>query len=181
MMVIDSFDSPDSCPKVDVNMRHNSYANLVGIRACQSSFWRPIDLKGPHILAIWIRHPFISPHLLRCCNIKPELDTMKTSLSIFLSYRLASPVFASSSFEQESLQSRALEEETETIAYGTNFFVDSENTEYDAYQTSWRYLGHIVKCGYPSDRYDGGSGSGSGDSDQGNHYCQRYLMWAAVS
>jgi hypothetical protein len=101
---------------------------------------------------------------------------MKTSLSIFLTFQLASSVFASSPFEQESLQSRVLE----TTAYGTNFFVDSANTEYDAYQTSWRYLGHIVKCGYPSDRYDG-SGSGSGDGDQGNHYCQRYLMWAAVS
>jgi hypothetical protein len=71
-------------------------------------------------------------------------------------------------------------------AYGVNFFADSENTYYDGYQQSWRYLGWYVHCGSPSDRYNGdGSRSGSQDSDesryQGNMFCQRYLMWAAVS
>jgi hypothetical protein len=73
-------------------------------------------------------------------------------------------------------------------AYGTNFFADTLNAYYDGYQQAWRYLGWYVKCGYPSDRYDDGDGSGdhSGDEDedssyQGNNYCQRYLIWAAVS
>lgn len=72
-------------------------------------------------------------------------------------------------------------------AYGTNLFAESESNYYDGYQQAWRYLGWYVKCGYPSDRYeDGGSGSqdgGSGDNQrwEGNNYCQRYLIWAAVS
>ena len=70
-------------------------------------------------------------------------------------------------------------------AYGTNLFAESSSTEYDGYQQAWRYLGWYVKCGAPSDRYDEGSGShdGSGDNQryQGNNYCQRYLIWAAVS
>jgi len=70
-------------------------------------------------------------------------------------------------------------------AYGTNLFAESSYTEYDGYQQAWRYLGWYVKCGAPSDRYDEGesSHSGSGDNQryQGNNWCQRYLMWAAVS
>jgi hypothetical protein len=72
-------------------------------------------------------------------------------------------------------------------AYGTNLFADSSNNYYDGYQQAWRYLGWYVKCGYPSDRYeDSGSGSHSGSQDnnqrwEGNNYCQRYLIWAAVS
>jgi len=81
-------------------------------------------------------------------------------------------------------------------AYGSNFFVDSSATYYDGYQQAWRYLGWYVKCGYPSDRYEesgdehdsgehdeGGGRKLSGDDNrwQGNNYCQRYLMWAAVS
>lgn len=71
-------------------------------------------------------------------------------------------------------------------AYGTNLFAESSSTEYDGYQQAWRYLGWYVKCGAPSDRYeDSGdeqhSGSGDNNRYQGNNYCQRYLMWAAVS
>eukprot|EP00980_Cylindrotheca_fusiformis_P030234 scaffold24580_cov113-Cylindrotheca_fusiformis.AAC.2 len=87
--------------------------------------------------------------------------------SILIAFQLACQVFAN----ERKLSS----------AYGTNFFVDSQTTEYDAYQTAWRYLGHIVKCGYPSDRYDeeNQSHSNSGDQYEGNHYCQRFLLWAA--
>lgn len=70
-------------------------------------------------------------------------------------------------------------------AYGTNFFVDTDTTYYDGYQQAWRYLGWYVKCGAPSDRYDEShSHSGSQDQDdffKGNNWCQRYLIWAAVS
>ena len=71
-------------------------------------------------------------------------------------------------------------------AYGTNLFADTDNNYYDGYQQAWRYLGWYVKCGYPSDRYDdegSHSHSGSGDNQRwaGNNYCQRYLIWAAVS
>lgn len=69
-------------------------------------------------------------------------------------------------------------------AYGVNFFVESENTYYDGYQQAWRYLGWYVACGSPSDRYNEGHSHESHDENQryqGNMYCQRYLMWAAVS
>ena len=71
-------------------------------------------------------------------------------------------------------------------AYGTNLFAESSSTYYDGYQQAWRYLGWYVKCGAPSDRYESSNDehhSGSGDNNryQGNNYCQRYLMWAAVS
>lgn len=72
-------------------------------------------------------------------------------------------------------------------AYGYNFFADSQSTYYDGYQQAWRYLGWYVKCGYPSDRYNDGqdskshSGSQDGNGYYGNNYCQRYLIWAAVS
>ena len=72
-------------------------------------------------------------------------------------------------------------------AYGTNLFADSLNNYYDGYQQAWRYLGWYVKCGYPSDRYDEeDSHSRSHDSEdnqrwEGNNYCQRFLIWAAVS
>ena len=73
-------------------------------------------------------------------------------------------------------------------AYGTNFFADSETAYYDGYQQAWRYLGWYVKCGAPSDRYDNQDehGSHSADEEQdneqttANHWCQRYLIWAAV-
>ena len=85
--------------------------------------------------------------------------------------------------------------------YGSNFFVDSQSTYYDGYQQAWRYLGWYVKCGYPSDRYEdeesgdhesgeGGEGGEGGERElggsydnqyQGNNYCQRFLIWAAVS
>lgn len=76
-----------------------------------------------------------------------------------------------------------------TGAYGQNLFVDTQSTYYDGYQQAWRYLGWYVKCGYPSDRYDEEEGShenshDSGEQEQrlyGNNYCQRYLIWAAVS
>lgn len=69
-------------------------------------------------------------------------------------------------------------------AYGKNFFAESESTEYSGYQQAFRYLGHLVKCGYPSDRYDEeDSHEKSHDSNEerwrGNNYCQRYLVWAA--
>lgn len=72
-------------------------------------------------------------------------------------------------------------------AYGTNFFADTQNTYYDGYQQAWRYLGWYVKCGYPSDRYDEEDSHNSHDSGddgngwEGNNYCQRFLIWAAVS
>ena len=81
-----------------------------------------------------------------------------------------------------------------TNAYGSNLFVDSSTSYYDGYQQAWRYLGWYVKCGSPSDRYDEDDHSGehdepddrnlgSGDQNrwQGSNYCQRYLIWAAVS
>jgi len=80
-------------------------------------------------------------------------------------------------------------------AYGSNMFVDSQSTYYDGYQQAWRYLGWYVKCGYPSDRYEESGDHESGESGdgrerdlgsydnqyQGNNYCQRFLIWAAVS
>ena len=71
-------------------------------------------------------------------------------------------------------------------AYGKNWYVDSINATYDGYQQAWRYLGHMIKCGYPTARYyeqDSHShDSGDGDNKyRGNNWCQRYLMWAAVS
>lgn len=72
-------------------------------------------------------------------------------------------------------------------AYGVNFFAESTNTQYDGYQQAWRYLGWYVACGHPSDRYyqkDGHSHDSHDNNNkryQGNMYCQRYLMWAAVS
>jgi hypothetical protein len=72
-------------------------------------------------------------------------------------------------------------------AYGTNFFVDTYNNYYDGYQQAWRYLGWYVKCGSPSDRYDEDEERSHDSKDdneqrwQGNNYCQRYLIWAAVS
>jgi hypothetical protein len=74
---------------------------------------------------------------------------------------------------------------THSGAYGMNFFADSQDTYYDGYQQAWRYLGHLVKCGYPSDRYDEQEEHHSHDEDDGrlsgNNYCQRFLVWAAVS
>jgi hypothetical protein len=73
--------------------------------------------------------------------------------------------------------------------YGRNAYADTSQTYYDGYAQSWRYLGWYVDCNGGSNRYyqrsGGGGGSGSGSNDQsskvGNNYCQRYLMWAAVS
>ena len=67
-----------------------------------------------------------------------------------------------------------------------NFFADTQSSYYDGYQQAWRYLGHLVKCGYPSDRYDEEDSHSQHSSDgdgrySGNNYCQRYLLWAAVS
>jgi hypothetical protein len=72
-----------------------------------------------------------------------------------------------------------------SYAQGTNFFAKTNGVYYDGYQQAWRYLGHLVKCGYPSSRYNQqNSHSHSGDNGNkwsGNNYCQRYLVWAAVS
>lgn len=72
--------------------------------------------------------------------------------------------------------------------YGQNAYADTSQTYYDGYAQSWRYLGWYVDCNGGSNRYydrsGGGGGSGSNDQDSskvGNNYCQRYLMWAAVS
>ena len=74
---------------------------------------------------------------------------------------------------------------SKSYALGSNFFAKTNNVYYDGYQQAWRYLGHLVKCGYPSSRYNNQeSNSHSGDNGnkwQGNNYCQRYLVWAAVS
>ena len=69
-------------------------------------------------------------------------------------------------------------------AYGYNWYADTLNTTYDGYQQAWRYLRHMIKCGYPTARYyEQDSHSHSGDNNQyrGNNWCQRYLIWAAVS
>lgn len=69
-------------------------------------------------------------------------------------------------------------------AYGYNWYADTMNSTYDGYQQAWRYLGHMIKCGYPTARYyEQNSHSHSGDNNQyrGNNWCQRYLIWAAVS
>jgi hypothetical protein len=67
--------------------------------------------------------------------------------------------------------------------YGTNAYADSSSTYYDGYQQAWRYLGWYVDCNGGSSRYyDQSQHSGSGDQQvYGNNFCQRYLMWAAVS
>jgi hypothetical protein len=72
---------------------------------------------------------------------------------------------------------------SKSYALGTNFFAQTNNVYYDGYQQAWRYLGHLVKCGYPSSRYNQQENSHSGDNGNkwnGNNYCQRYLVWAAV-
>jgi len=127
----------------------------------------------------------------------------------FISLVIVKGVFASSESEERrrlgnsnsynSNSSYGSSSYASTGAYGRNFFAESSNTYYDGYQQAWRYLGHLVKCGYPSDRYYGDgshshsdhSGSGSGDKERklsgsgddnryrGNNYCQRYLIWAA--
>ena len=110
---------------------------------------------------------------------------MKNQLSIFLVLQMAIQTFASSMLDHEIFQRKLFSGERDlTEAYGTNFFADSQNTYYDPYQMSWRFLGHFVKCGYPSDRYDKQSQHSHDNNNQeefGNNYCQRYLMWAAVS
>lgn len=122
-----------------------------------------------------------------CSLFPPNLDTvptksptMKLSFPSFFLFTLASQAVASSDKQEFEKTQRKL-----ATAYGTNFFVESKDTEYNAYQTAWRYLGHIVKCGYPSDRYDASENSKSHDSREGytmgNNYCQRFLLWAAVS
>jgi hypothetical protein len=74
---------------------------------------------------------------------------------------------------------------TSTGTAGENLFVDSALTYYEGYQQAWRYLGWYVKCGSPSDRYSnqhhGSHSADSGSEEEINHYCQRYLIWAAVS
>jgi hypothetical protein len=67
--------------------------------------------------------------------------------------------------------------------YGSNYYADTQQTYYDGYAQAWRYLGWYVDCNGGSNRYyDRSQHSHSGDSYTiGNNYCQRYLMWAAVS
>lgn len=68
--------------------------------------------------------------------------------------------------------------------YGSNYYADTTQTYYDGYAQAWRYLGWYVDCNGGSTRYNQRSQhSGSNDNNQyvGNNYCQRYLMWAAVS
>jgi hypothetical protein len=70
-----------------------------------------------------------------------------------------------------------------STVYGTNYYADTQQTYYDGYAQAWRYLGWYVDCNGGSSRYyEKSHHSGSGDSYKvGNNYCQRYLMWAAVS
>jgi len=68
-------------------------------------------------------------------------------------------------------------------AYGMNMYADATQY-YDGYQQSWRHLGWFVDCGTPSDRYRNSGSHASQENNNGyggSHYCQRYLMWAAVS
>lgn len=99
---------------------------------------------------------------------------MTIKLVSFLIACLAPTVLASNSSSTSS----------QSGAYGVNFFAESANSYYDGYQQAWRYLGWYVACGSPSSRYYKEE-SHSHDSDdgryQGNMWCQRYLMWAAVS
>merc|ERR1712023_209126 len=68
--------------------------------------------------------------------------------------------------------------------YGANAYADTSQTYYDGYAQAWRYLGWYVDCNGGSSRYyqrSGGSHQSQDYSKIGNNYCQRYLMWAAVS
>jgi hypothetical protein len=67
--------------------------------------------------------------------------------------------------------------------YGSNYYADTAQTYYDGYAQAWRYLGWYVDCNGGSSRYyEQSHHSHDGDSSNiGNNYCQRYLMWAAVS
>lgn len=69
---------------------------------------------------------------------------------------------------------------------GENAYADTSSTYYNGYAQAWRFLGYFVECNGGSNRYWKQSGShshsGSGDdTTYGNNFCQRYLMWAAVS
>lgn len=96
---------------------------------------------------------------------------------------LLSTTVSAANYTNSQYSSAYSSSSSSSSAYGVNFFAESENSYYDGYQQAWRYLGWYVACGHPSDRYNGGSGSHDSNEDRqmGNMYCQRYLMWAAVS
>jgi hypothetical protein len=59
----------------------------------------------------------------------------------------------------------------------SELYVDSQNTYYDAYMQSWRYLGFYIDC---SPARNLGRRHRRLESDE-TVGCQRYLLWAAVS
>jgi len=92
--------------------------------------------------------------------------------------------FGSSNYGSSSTSSGYTTSSKSSAVYGTNFFAESTNSQYDGYQQAWRYLGWYVDCGNPSGRYNERNSHASHDNNKnnyGNMYCQRYLMWAAVS
>jgi hypothetical protein len=105
---------------------------------------------------------------------------------ILLALQACFVVFAEDiSSSSSSASSSSASSTASSDPYGRNFFVDSASTYYDGYQQAWRYLGWYVKCGYPSDRYNEDDGhshhNDDGSTYTGNNYCQRFLIWAAVS
>lgn len=61
----------------------------------------------------------------------------------------------------------------------SELYVDSQNTYYDPYMQSWRYLGFYIDC-YPA-RNLGRRHRRLEDDGSSSVGCQRYLIWAAVS
>jgi hypothetical protein len=59
----------------------------------------------------------------------------------------------------------------------SELYVDSQNTYYDAYMQSWRYLGFYIDCS-PARNKGRRHRRLESDATVG---CQRYLLWAAVS
>jgi hypothetical protein len=109
------------------------------------------------------------------------------TLAVFLSLTAIPTVMANDSYSGSYSSGSYGGYGYSSSVYGTNAYADTSTTYYDGYQQAWRYLGWYVDCNGGSSRYydrsgGGGSQSGSGDSAvYGNNYCQRYLMWAAVS
>jgi hypothetical protein len=60
----------------------------------------------------------------------------------------------------------------------SELYVDSQNTYYDAYAQSWRYIGFYIDC---SPARNLGRRHRRLEDDSEPVGCQRYLLWAAVS
>ena len=128
-------------------------------------------------------------HNLAECIARFTRYTNQFKLSITMKFLWILAILASFAFADDSSSgsssSSSSSSSSNKKASGTNLFADSESTYYDGYQQAWRYLGWYVKCGSPSDRYSNQqhhshSGDSSASEESVNHYCQRYLIWAAV-